>query len=102
MIEKQPERPEETWGKAKNITTEVYLAFAKTNDCKPQRNIRMVDWVFPPAGCIKLNTDGSVKANPTRCGYGGIFRRMEAAVWEDIMGGSQHAAVWRLNSTLFW
>ena len=34
----------------------------------------MINWSFPPAGVIKLNTDGSFVASSNRAGYGGVFR----------------------------
>lgn len=58
-------------------------AFQSDSIIKNTQNIRMVNWCFPPAAHIKLNTDGSVKAEATRYGYGGIFRP-DSGSW---MGG---------------
>ncbi|GKU94254.1 hypothetical protein SLEP1_g7776 [Rubroshorea leprosula] len=37
-------------------------------------SVVLVSWNPPPAGFIKLNTDGSANANPGEAGAGGVFR----------------------------
>ncbi|PON56459.1 Ribonuclease H-like domain containing protein [Parasponia andersonii] len=43
---------------------------------KPSRALRIVEvhWQFPPAGWLKVNTDGSGFGSPSLAGYGSIFR----------------------------
>lgn len=41
---------------------------------------KLVGWVKPNSGWVKLNTDGASKGNPCPAGAGGIFRD-EAGNW---------------------
>ncbi|KAL5719505.1 hypothetical protein ACHQM5_012271 [Ranunculus cassubicifolius] len=44
--------------------------------CRPAKSIEVKEgrWVLPPAGRLKLNTDGSCKGNPGLAGWGSIVR----------------------------
>lgn len=40
----------------------------------------MVKWTPPPAGKVKLNTDGCAQGDPAEGGFGGVFRD-EEGIW---------------------
>ncbi|GKV16390.1 hypothetical protein SLEP1_g27041 [Rubroshorea leprosula] len=51
-----------------------YNQFHPTSSITKSLSVFLVSWNPPPAGFIKLNTDGSANANPGEAGAGGVFR----------------------------
>lgn len=63
----------------KNIAREVTLAHANTLERQNQgvREERMIRWLLPGEGWVKLNTDGASRGNPGLATAGGALRDKE-------------------------
>ncbi|XP_042952180.1 uncharacterized protein LOC122289263 [Carya illinoinensis] len=66
------------------------------------RNIRVVKWLKPKLGWVKLNVDGSCRGNPGTCGGGGVIRDHQGivkAAFSEFFGfGTNNAAEMRALS----
>ncbi|KAF7821947.1 ribonuclease H [Senna tora] len=77
------------WDINLNIRTMVEIcfnAFWEATSSVPKIS-RLVGWVKPVAGTIKINTDGSALGNPERAGFGGVCRD-EKGHWHCGFSGS--------------
>ncbi|KAG7571647.1 Ribonuclease H domain [Arabidopsis suecica] len=65
----------------KELAAEVTKAnlLSKEQMSKPARVERMIGWVAPAAGWVKLNTDGASRGNPGPATAGGVLRDGDGA-----------------------
>lgn len=73
VIDGVPEYATKIAWKANSFAREVSLAFLSSNDVRVGVT-RFISWFPPPAGKIKLNTDGSVQSSNKKYGFRGVFR----------------------------
>ncbi|KAM7525590.1 hypothetical protein LguiA_015492 [Lonicera macranthoides] len=57
-------------------------------DSKPPSSTQnlLINWKFPPAGIVKINTDGSCLGNPGPAGFGGVARDNQGNWLEGFAG----------------
>lgn len=72
---------------------------------EPTLHYRLICWNFPPAGCIKINTDGSSSMEDHRGGFEGLVRRDQGKWVEGFCGyigyaETLKAELWRLRHAL--
>ena len=55
------------------LDAEAWILDKNVMDCSVP-TARLISWVWPPQGFIKLNVDGSSQGNPGLAGFGGLAR----------------------------
>lgn len=63
--------PNDIYFSSYGFSLDIVQSFLSTFSAIP-RSVRMVSWIFPGVGNLKLNTDGSSKGNPGPAWYGGV------------------------------
>lgn len=58
----------------RSFAREVAFSFSLNSQSSLTKERRLISWSYPAAGKIKLNTDGSVKEECGRYGYGRVIR----------------------------
>ncbi|CAL5362434.1 unnamed protein product [Camellia sinensis] len=63
----------------RNYAHEIEEAYQSSLHPRPYQP-RLIHWLHPPAGKLKLNVDGCSKGDPGQAGYGGLLRD-ETGIW---------------------
>jgi len=68
------------------FANDIAMAFNRGTKDDKKGNETLIKWFFPPAGCIKINTDGS-SSNEGSCGsFGGLVRTDQGKWVEGFCG----------------
>lgn len=57
-----------------NFASSIVHAFKQSTNTPNTNHERLIKWNFPPAGTVKVNTDGSCLGNPGPASFGGVAR----------------------------
>ena len=60
--------------KSVNLAMQLIITFHRNLGNGQNRNDNMIKWMFPSAGKVKINTDGSSALNSSYGSYGGLAR----------------------------